>query len=212
MSRILSTDYAGSLCEIRTSDNCLLGMGKIADVSFDDSILIEKRGDDLPCLAVNATVKVGIANFKLGSMFLTAKVYTSTDSAMKIKEIFVTSESEKRKAFRLNYSALTNIYKDNERPPAPALETIELVNISLTGFLCKCKHELPTNDQYLLALTAKDKVLFLNFVIVREIDTEDKFHNYGCMFYNVDGKTEDKLLFFLQEIQREDIRKVKKSL
>lgn len=211
MSKFLLDDYIDSLCEIRTSDNCLLGTGKVSDVFSDGDILIKKKNDDLPRLPFKSNVKISIANYKLGSLFLTGEVYLSNMDEIRFRNISILSENEKRKAFRLNYSGIAPVYKDSERPPMPPLEIVHLVNISLTGFLFSCTKELSPKEQYILELEIKGQKMFFHFLVVREVPSENKFHNYGCMFYNVDGKAEDKLLSFIQELQREDIRKVKKT-
>ncbi len=212
MSKVWLSDYVDSLCEVRTADNDLLCIGKIARTLSDGDIIIQRKNDDFPILALNEPVKINVANYKLGSMFLSGLVYISNFDFMQVKKISIVSDSEKRKAFRLNHSGCAYIYKESEQPPMPPFETISFVNISLTGFLCQCAKELMPNEQYILEFDISGQKIFLNFVVARKVPSENELNTYGCTFYNVDRKTEDKLLLFLQKLQREDIRKLKNPL
>lgn len=205
----LDKGYIGNVCEIANTANKLLCTGKLDELPDPDNeftLSVVSRADNFPIWAHHTTLKVHIRNAKQGSIFLVGKVNVSKTSLIQLRDIQILAKSEKREAFRVKFEK--NVAFREKRVPRSA-GVIRLMDISITGFMCKSRVELSTRSIYSVELPLNDGAYLFDFQKVRNLPCgEEGIYIYGCQFVSVDEKRQDTLAKFVLSLQRESISKL----
>ena len=206
MADIIDRKYIGSIAEIKTMTNTIICIGRIGEIHSDESMVIDSKSDDFPILDYNTIVKISVKNSKLGSIFLMGSVYASEYDMLTLQEITMIADTEKRNYFRVKHILEAKYYDKESGDP---IDSFQLIDISLGGFMCRSAKELSEDQYYALELNIGLKRSFLEFKIVRKMDFKNGKYTYGCEFLNMNSKTQDDLAKMIFKIQRESISKIK---
>ena len=92
--------YVNCPCEIKSDENVLLATGILAGFYNNELVICDPRCT-LALARYNRPVKVYLHSSELGGCELTGKVYISTNSLMRIKDLQMLTGQERRDCFRL---------------------------------------------------------------------------------------------------------------
>lgn len=206
-----------SLCEIKSENNDLLVVARLASVDENDSsrlnFVASDQSERMPLLAYNTPVKIISFSGKGGFMLLRGNVYISTPELLSLVNVHSAQGYERRKYFRLNTNTQANaILQNSDEDEQPF--TVDLYDISLGGIRIGSKRPLRKNDSLLTSFVLMERKLEFCCRVCREITemrSAPQTHQYGCEFINFTNRQLDQLCNILFKIQRLEMQKRKKN-
>lgn len=215
-------ELIGNLCEIKTEQNDLLVVARVASVDAQDqarmTLASAQEDERLPLVAYNTPVK--IISFAGGEGFslMRGNVYISTNSMLTLVNVQTAQGFERRKYFRLNANVTaTAVLQQEAASPEEAEEdviTLTLYDISLGGIRIGSGRVLNPGDLLLTTFQLMDKKMEFCCRVCREIATKRPIpgqRQYGCEFVNFSTRQIDQLCNILFKMQRIEIRNRKKN-
>lgn len=203
----ISSEYAESVCEIKTMNNTMIAIGKIKSVT-EKYVKIYSSKNELRVLSFGEELKVNIFNTHLGFKVILGYVYTSTRGEMSLINSTVIADKEKRKFFRVDMNIDAKIIF-RKRGPSQEID-VKILDMSLSGLRFKSDHEFKIGSIVSAVINlnsdkkAKPKNYTLPCKIIRIIESDDKNDfQYGCEFTENNSDSSDELCSFLFKKQRE---------
>lgn len=200
-------------CEVYTTDNHLLFLGKITEyICEQDEIRLEDaRGKELPWRQIEIGSVVRVLLYSQGNRsqvnIVEAKVTISMSAFITATITNILSKQEGRKNFRQGVQ--TDAFVSFVHEPMNA-EECRVLDVSITGIGIACNTDYELNTKLLIAdLQLRERGVKYSFEceIVRKLFLEDtgEFF-YGCKFLNLTGRTEDRLMQDIFQLQANDLR------
>lgn len=197
-------DYEGSVCEIKTTENELIAIGKIKEIS-QKYVKIFNNKKELQIVDYGTSIKVNVFNGKNGFRVLVGNIYTSTKSEMSIDNVINLVDKERRNFFRVDMEMTAKaVFKKTAMDMYPTEADVTIMDMSLSGLKFKTPYVFSENNTLAIELNLnKKKNSSFQCKILRIIGYENGEYQYGCEF--VYSKTEDAdlLCSFLFKKQRE---------
>lgn len=198
-----STDYAGSICEVRSMQNALMAIGMVKEVLDGELILLSARGQSLPILRYRAQVKATMMARETDNLtILVGVVFTSTEEQLHLSELITLENYERRNFFRVNVKTPVLLTAVKEGGKAIA---VTMIDVSLGGCLLEAQQELQVGGHYIASFTmvqVPHEVELIISRITQQADEESsKYRRYGCSFDNNSERRMDAIckdLFILQ--------------
>lgn len=219
----LKKTYEMSVCEVKTMSNELLIAGYISKVTDEYLQISSNKGDILPLIPYNNSLKISIYNTKQGFKILAGTCYLSTDTMLRVVNVDNLQDFERRSFFRVNTQLGATIYYVKNDDVTGNQETHEIKvnveNLSLSGLLFT-----PIDEKYvfnmkdvivadLMLPSGRASTVKTTFScrICRIEQMPGKEKKYGCEFFNFSEKQSDNLCAFIFEAQREMLKKRKSN-
>ena len=202
----ISSDYKGSLCQIKTIGNVPLVSGVLSEIDQNIITITSNSGNLVP-LPFEKTVKISLFNKSLGFRVLVGSVYLSTTQLLKLSDIETLSDYERRDFFRVDIIETGFILpyplpKDlSSFVPLPCT----LFDISLSGTLIQMDDPwdgMSIGSEFIIRTHLNNITFQLPIQIVR-IDFSGKS---GCIFSNISNMESDLLYRYIVQRQGEIIR------
>lgn len=208
---MLSKEYNGSMCEVTSMDNKLIVTGQIRVV--DGDIEIHNNGDRMPVLNFGSRVKISLHNPQLGIQVMAGEVYLSDPTFLRLVNLQIFAEYEKRRFFRLtiDHSAdLMSVSKSGETERRGGRIPVRVKDISLCGLQFECEKPLALGSRYRIRIALQDNLLeTLDFVIRRVLPPENDKNRYGAEFLELTAHAEQRLCSFIFNQQQKQIRRTR---
>lgn len=230
--------YIGAPCEIKSEQNQLLATGLVAGHCEDELVVRDPHGS-LTLEHYNRPVKIYLHSAECGGRELMGKVYISTNSFMRIRELHLLAGEEQRSSFRLSVSLDGQVCRSGDiaraqaanklgggspaalrlslAAPAPSLEkpavyTVKIADLSAGGASVSGKVSFKKNEKFTLSFSLNGRPAELTCTAVRDSGKADEngICQTGCRFVSVTAAQSDALCFFLLQEQGRLIRKSKK--
>lgn len=204
----LEERYKDSICEIKSMQNDLLSTGRIYSIGEDTIELIHPDEDKMPLLPYNTPVKISIFNARLGFKMLAGVVYISTDVFLRVSDVRMLQDFERRGFFRMNVKIPTRVYpivEDNGEEVQPMEVTLE--NISLSGVQISSEKTFALGDRFAMEIQLFKKKMMFHARVCRLAREDGRRQFYGCAFYDHTDRQTDDLCYDLFQLQRLEIRK-----
>ncbi len=212
------TSYIGAICEVKTTNNELLLFGTVKNVLVKDQVALEvvsKDGDPLQFIEYGLRVKVVL---RKGGNFLVlgGTIYVSNKEFIRITNIEIFQNFERRKFFRVKTSANVNIQQaDNvsifESNGSSQMFNVNLLDISLSGLrfssdlLLDIDEKLDIID---LHLTPDSPSFTFSSNVIDRFRVNDEFI-YRCKITEISESDTDILCKSIFKLERENMKKRK---
>lgn len=205
---MLSKEYSGSICEVTNMDNKLIVTGLIRVT--DEGVEIHNNGDRMPVLNFGSQVKLSLHNPQLGMQVMVGEVYLSDPTFLRLVNLQVFAEYEKRRFFRLTIDHSADLIpvgkagteRRGEKTP------IRVKDISLCGLQFECEKPLALGGQYRIRIALQDNLLeTLDFVIRRVLPRDNNKNRYGGEFLALSAHAEQRLCSYIFNQQQKQIRR-----
>ncbi|MGN0620677.1 MAG: PilZ domain-containing protein [Porcipelethomonas sp.] len=202
---VISKNYEGSVCEIKTMDNALISVGKIKEVT-SKYVKIANKKKELLIVDYGTKLKVNIFNTNLGFRVLLGNVYTSTKSEISLVSMISLVDRERRNFFRVDMDLEARaVFKKTAMDMYPTEADITILDMSLSGIRFRINSQLDIGKIVNVELDLNKKRLScFRCKVLRMIDTEViSEYMYGCEFLHKQSEDTDVLCSFLFQKQRE---------
>jgi len=183
---LLTEDFIGRLCEIKSMDHVLIGITRITDIFDGDSVELAAPGnqDDMPVVYYHTRVKL-IVHLR-GVQIFEGLVYLSNKKFMRVDELKKIQDSDRRGAFRVETEAAAIITEmqesDGERPLDAIQLDVSVLDISMTGMRLACHAPLTPGETYRIAFTLSEHKYDLPVKVRRMYETKRGKPHYGVSF------------------------------
>lgn len=212
---VLTADYEGCVCEIKTMQNDLLATGIVNLIEEDGIEIIGIDGEKLPLLHYNLPVKFTIFNNAAGFLMLAGTVYISSDWLLRIADPEELQNFERRMFFRINVETMARMRPiPNKEMTNEAIEAtiepieVKLRDVSLGGFLFESADIYRMGDQFLVEFTLVSVLRKFRCGVKRNAGESvvgfRRFNRYGCTYLEPTTAQQDSLcrdLFYLQRVE-----------
>lgn len=222
---ILPKEYLNVICQICTTNNTIVGTGRITEVE-DNHIIISNTSDVFPMLKFLTYVKITCNHPTAGYKVILATVTDSSLKAMRLSSLFLLTGSEKRGYFRVHVKMETKLFyrtsaerkalgdATSENVDDGSIPSIDVVirDMSLSGVLFDAKEFLQVGQVAVIGIEINKKSEpFLISVKRRFSESNDKdpLYQYGCVFNEKNSKKMDELCRIILKLQADGIRKAK---
>jgi len=207
-------DCSGCVCEIKGLNNNLIATGTVQALPEEEHLLeIQDPNGHLPSLALDTKVKL-IIHVPQGIQVLAARVYISTESFLRVRDLESYAEYEQRRFFRvaLDHSATLmppRGMKDKNGAPLPYRVGIRVKDLSLCGLMFVANREFSIGDEMRVTMTmVNNEMEVLNVAIRRLIPWEEPGEwAYGCEILRLSSRSEQSLNAYMLLQQQAQIRK-----
>lgn len=205
-------------CVLQDMDNALLGSGRIA--RMEENFLEMVSNNTLPLLLKGSLAKVVVYDVSQVSVWK-GTVYYSTTERLRLEDIVLCSDSEKRKLHRVDVRnpAKVIVYKRNEQAgedgspePVWGLKLMEVPvivrDISSGGCGVEMTKRVNLKGRLLkIRLTLHDSIEELQVEIRNSREKTEDTMLYGFMFINTNPREEKAIDAYIFKVQQEQIRK-----
>lgn len=202
----IPSEYEGSLCEIKTTENTLIATGKIEKINRS-GVKIKDRHNDMNMLPYGQSLKINVFNTKLGFRAFVGSVYTSSKGELYLTDVVSLIEHERRNSFRVDVNLNTKIrYSQNSYEPRSGVADILLRDISLNGIKFTSRNQLGRLTVIDIEIDiGKRKPVSLQYKIVRIIGEGRGLVTYGCEYISDSNgnKNNDALCSYLFKKQHQ---------
>ncbi|MFZ2538587.1 MAG: PilZ domain-containing protein [Oscillospiraceae bacterium] len=223
---IVSKEYLNTTCHIHAPNNMMIGMGKIIVIE-DNYIVVSNTSEGFPPLRFLSYVKLTFNSPAAGYKVILASVSDSQNTAIRLGNLNLLTDDEKRGYFRVHITTPTKIFlcgssleveKQNVSSQAnPENEAIPFIDVtikdmSLGGILIESDAFLQLGQRVVVEIVTRKKSEFLLLSVKRryrdECD-ENSLYQYGCNFIEKSNKKLDELCRLILEVQSQVIQKIK---
>ena len=206
--------YIGSVCEIRSFANELIGIGVIREVG-EDYITIGARDSELRLFNTFQKIKLNIFNSKVGFTVIICEVLASTRKMLRVVSPIKIVDHERRQGFRVSVDIHARISVSRERLERGDYEDLQVVWIKDMSI---CGLKIHSDKKYILGqvvwitfeldertrLTVKAQ-----FVRDTDVDGDGDIREYGIKLLFDKEEDSDKLCSYLFKAQREQSQKIR---
>lgn len=219
-------DVLGCICELKTMENQFLGMGRISAFhSTDNSVeIVSYDGGDMPSMRYATKVKVDVFGSKRSFLGLEGFVYISHDSLLKLYDVSIIGDSERRGFFRIKISSFAEaqeVFEQEQTAPDELTAGNEKIkkyickvtSVSISGLLIAIDDEscnfrigsiLQINH---FSVGGKEQVFSLKCRVTRIGNHEKLGRLMGCEFIDVRDKEVERLCQAIFAQQRLEIHR-----
>lgn len=203
----------GMRLEVVTLENKLIFIGIIDWMKQDTLQIVDVAGADVPSIPYNSMVKLrGFYHSK--AISLEGQVKGNTRLFWHVANLKMLQISEQRGYFRQNISCEAKVMCVNEqfgvKKPGNAWKATpvacKVANISATGILIQSQENFEEGDW--LRLTGLELIpgeeLFTMTCVVRRLMLQERTKGYGCEFYGMEGKEQERLIKSILVLQRKE--------
>ncbi|MEG0692383.1 MAG: PilZ domain-containing protein [Oscillospiraceae bacterium] len=222
---ILSKEYLYTTCHIHAPNNMMIGFGKISAVA-DDHIIISNTAEGFPILRFLSYVKITLLNSVAGYKVILASVSESNSSSIRLGNLNLLTDDEKRGYFRVHVSTPAKIFLSTSShevekqhsssqtdltDPIPSID-VTIKDMSLGGTLVESDTFLQLGQKVVIEIITSKKSEYLLMMVKRR--NRDEFdetapYQYGCTFIEKSNKKLDQLCRHIIEIESQIIQRVK---
>ena len=225
---ILSKKYVNTTCQIHSPNNMLIGFGKISEAE-DTHVLIINKSDDFPDLEFLSFIKVTFSSAVAGYKVILANVGESTQRSIRLVNMTLLTNDEKRDYFRVHVAIPTKVFLsvsvapvekqcantkiDIKQPMIPFIEVI-IKDIGLGGVCIAADAYLQLGQKIIIVIVTSKCTQYIPMVVKRRTFDEllDNYpYYYGCTFVEKDNKKLDELCRHVLALQAKMIQQIKNS-
>jgi len=205
-------DCNGCVCEVKSVNNNLIASGTVNMLGEDDLEVLDASGH-LPALNLDTKVKVLIHQKDGGVQVLAARVYTSQDVSLRLRDLESYAVYEQRRFFRLAIDHSATLMppsgmKDAEGKPLPYRIPIRVKDLSLCGLMFETDRDFSIGDEMRITMTmVNNEMEVLNVAIRRKLPGKVSKNAYGCEILRLSSRGEQRLNAYMLEQQQIQIRK-----
>lgn len=213
---MLTKDYIGTVCEVKTLRNALLTTGRIKTVSeAEQYVEISDEPHDMPLVPYETPLKIGVYHPEQGYRMLVGETYLSNRELLRAVNVIDFVEYERRRYFRLDIDAEATLYvKEFQREGAgKTLKVpIRVKNLSLCGMRFETDYQIPPGAELEVRMVlSKTGAEDLPVTICRIEKHDNGKSAYGVEIPELDERTEQKLCAYLFQQQQQQIRKSREA-
>ncbi len=206
--------YVSFPCEIKLMNGDPILYGCISRIA-DDEMEISGKDGRLPIVHCNTIVKLNLYHRTLGFKALVGKVYLSTETLIRVVNLQLAADYEKRNFFRVRACLECSIMpvskngggNNGNRRFYPAVTE----NLSLGGLLFSCGEKLEAGEALIVCLKLYSAALSLPCKIIRRSGGPGTQWKYGCEFLDNTGRQFDVICRYLFDCQRDQICMIKQK-
>lgn len=209
----VSEQYVSFPCEIKSMNGDPILYGFISRIA-DEEMEISGNGDRLPIVHCNTIVKLNLYHRTLGFKALVGKVYLSTEKLIRVVNLQLAADYEKRNFFRVRVClecSVMPVSKNEGNNGNRRVYSAVMENLSLGGLLFSCGEKLETGEALIVCLNLYDADLSLPCKIIRRSGSPGTQWKYGCEFLDNTGRQFDVICKYLFDCQRDQIRMIKQK-
>ncbi len=207
--------FVGCVCEIKTTDNELLVLGRISavlDVEETSIEIVSSDGTEMPNVIYGTHVKINVFSNKCGFLGLEGKIYITHSSFWRIYDVACFGKNERRGYFRINnYSQaeVETVTEDGLLLKYPCLVT----SVSISGILIavsdeECNFQIGTKLQVNHVAVGECHKIFNLQCTVKRIDYHQRHgRQYGCELLDMNENEVEKLCQAIFSQQRIEIQR-----
>ncbi len=225
---LLSKEYLNTTCHIHAPNNMMIGIGKI-NVIKDNYIIVTNTSEGFPPLRFLSYVKVTLNNPIAGYKVILASVSDSESTALRLGNLNLLTDDEKRGYFRVHTTIPTKIFLSNSSLEVEkqnvASQTnsadnsipfidVTIKDMSLGGVMIESDAFLQLGQKLVVEIIVRNKPEFLLLSVKRrnrDESDENSLFQYGCNFIEKSNKKLDELCRLILEIQSQIIQKIKNA-
>lgn len=236
---LLPSGYLNTSCQLQSTNNNILGTGRIVELEIDHMIIESTADAEFPPIAFLSFVKVILNSPSIGTHVCITNVSESTPDRLRLSNIIILTSSERRGYYRVRYNVETDIFT------VPNMQLSELTNpndeeeilisndsavitqqpyniqpihvlihdISLSGILFETSAYLQIGQRVIIELVHRGESEFYLAMVKRrfknEMDDAANFQ-YGCVFNEKNVKKTDKLCRLVMDQQAKLIQRAKR--
>lgn len=203
----------GMRLEVVTPENKLIFVGRIESVKRDAIQVTDVTGEDVPYIPYNSPVKLrGFHHSR--AIFMGGQIGGSSRKFWRIDRLQTLQISEQRSYFRQNISREAKVMcinelfgeQKSEDERKKALMSCHVTNISATGAMIRTREDFQEGDWLRLmdlVLVPGENAFALTCVVRRSVEDEQG-RGYGCEFYELDSKEQERLIKSILVLQRKE--------
>ena len=209
--------YVGSLCEIRSFANDLLGVGIVNEVG-EDYVVLRAKDEQLRLFSSLAKVKLNIFNSKAGFLVVICEVLTSAKQFLTVVNPLKIVDHERRSGFRIPVELDAKIALSRQALEENDVDFVQVVwvkDISICGLRLHAKRRFITGQILWICLQFEKETLIVKGQIIRAtneaIGEENgaEIREFGVKLLFDREEDSDKLCSFIFKEQREQSKRVK---
>ncbi len=193
----------------------LLFVGKIDGIKNNSIQVSDVDGEKVPPVEYNTPVKLR-GNTGSSMILLDGKVSGSAEQFWLVDQFGLLNSSNRRSYFRQNINLqakamLVNAILEVEGQKTsrnPSYIECQIQNISAVGVMFASKENFQKGDKLCLknvVLVSEEPPIDLNCIVRRRVERSN-FIEYGCEFYDMDTKDQDRLIKEIFILQRTELR------
>jgi len=207
--------FVGCVCEIKTTDNELLVLGRISavlDIEETSIEIVSSDGTEMPNVIYGTRVKINVFSNKYGFLGLEGQIYITHSSFWRIYDVACFGTNERRGYFRINnYSQAEAemLTEDGELLQYPCLVT----SVSISGILIAvsdeaCSFQISSKLKVKNIAVGENQKTFDLQCTVKRIDFHQKHGRlYGCEMQDMNENKVEKLCQAIFAQQRIEIQR-----
>lgn len=223
---VLSKEYLNTTCQIHAPNNMMIGVGKVTTIG-ENYIVLSNTSEGFPTLRFLSFVKITMKHPHAGYKVILASVSESENFQIRLGNLNLLTDDEKRGYFRIHIKMPTRIFlsgsstdveqelnapdSDSQSEPIPFFDVM-VKDMSLGGTLIESDAFLQIGQKIVVEIvTPRLAQLFLVTIRRRYRDEleENAPYQYGCVLTEKNNKKLDELCRFILETQSQIIHKVK---
>lgn len=203
---LIPKEYLCSACEVRRQNNQIIAIGFIEEID-EDYVRVGIHKGGLNAEAEKEPIKINIFNSREGFRSIQGHVSGFNYDYIRLTDVVVLTEAERRNFFRVDITICAIIYFDGNNKGIP----VNIENISLGGVLLTCSLGLDYQSRFSLQVKLGHIPCLFPCQIQRILlpDEDGQPIRYGCAFLESSGREMDELCTFIFEKQREQLRKTR---
>lgn len=213
----LDSRYIGSVCEIRSFGNELLGRGVIQDVD-DDSIVLGAKDERLALFNTMTKLKLNIFNSSAGFMVVICEVLASSNNYLKVVSPIKIVDHERRSGFRVAVELNGKISSSRQALQSSDIEALQMVwikDMSICGLRIQASRRFIMGQIVWLTLflddekpiTVKAQFMRAKNEIVGVVNGYD-IREYGVKLMFEKEDDADRLCSYIFKVQRQQSQKI----
>ena len=202
-------EYLRSACEVRRKNNQMIAIGFIEEIT-EAYVRVGIHKGGLNAGAEKEPIKINIFNSREGFRSIQGQVSSFNYDYIRLADVVVLTEAERRNFFRVDITIRGIIYPDGNNRNNKGIP-VDIENISLGGVLLTCSQELDQQGLFSLQVKLSHIPCLFPCQIRRVLPPEEVGQpiRYGCAFLESSGREMDELCAFIFEKQREQLSKTK---
>ena len=213
----LDNRYIGSVCEIKSFTNELLGVATIGEVG-NDHIVLYAKDEKLREFNAFTKLKLNIFNSQAGFMVVICETLTSTKNWLKVVSPIRIVNQERRNGFRIAVDLQAKISASRQSLDSSSYEALQMVwvkDMSVCGLRIHASRKFITGQVVWLMMKLDDDIIVTKAQIMRSkdeiigvVDGYD-IREYGVKLIFEKEEDTDKLCGYIFKEQRKQSQKIK---